>query len=114
MLPDYSRLKLDLAGARLDAATTATVDALNASIQSIVWSAVFGGDGAARQVTSFAVKQKADQVATEQDKLTAVRTKLEQVAESDRTPGQQKQLKQIVKRLADLDQIKQRLAAVLV
>jgi hypothetical protein len=111
LLPSYTRLRLELAGAASDAATAAALAAVNQKIQALVWTTVFGDKGAVTKVTKYAVDRRLEQLNTEIASLEARKAELEAIPEGSRSESQTKELKQVEKRITDRKQMKARIEA---
>jgi len=112
LLPEYSKLKLELMGVRLDLDTENTLEDLNSKIQDLVQTVVFGDEGMVKVATSFAVKQRIEQIENQITNLEEQERTLEEKPEQDRSEAERKELKQIKKRTDELEQMKERIESV--
>jgi hypothetical protein len=109
LLPEYSKIKLDLMGAKLDAMTQKAVDDVNRQIHDLVWSAVFGDSGMAKTTTKFAVNTRIEQIDNQLSELKERKNVLQSKPEANRTEAEKKEINQINQRIDDLTKMKERI-----
>jgi hypothetical protein len=110
-IPEYVRIKLRAAGARLDQATNEAAKQVNDQISKLIRGTLFGDKGAIKSSVKFAVDRRVEMIDGELNERAARKAAIEAKPEVQRSEPEKQELKDIAKRTSELTALRTRVTA---
>lgn len=113
MIPEYSRIKLELMGTKLELVTQTVLDKLNTDLRGIILEAITGDQGITKSVTKFSIDRVLEQIDNQIAELNSKKSTIEAKPEAERSEGEKKELQQFAKRIDELTKRKANISSAL-